>query len=238
MSDFHGPKQSAELQERLSGGFKEGKYIPPEEAQELSEEEQESLKKQMKAVDHFFRDGKVVAQYKIEVQFGKERSTWKPCAGAISLYLSGTKLNGGGDEKLYVCPRKECPGIVPPFKRFVQQAKDGTTTACVPCPECGTMWPENELVGEVLYRLTPNDWATVILKFFVRLDNNADIYVKYHPTDIRAQTMMEMARARGGEAINKARSNRGLHIYPLKNIIKDTGTGAQLYDRILAFIKA
>jgi hypothetical protein len=47
-----------------------------------------------------------------------------------------------------------------------------------------------------------------------------------------------VARNRGGEEIRKARKNRGLHIYPLKNIIKDTGNGAQLYERILAFITA
>ena len=48
--------------------------------------------------------------------------------------------------------------------------------------------------------------------------------------------MMEMARARGGEHIAKARVNRGLHIYPLKNIITDTKNGADLYKRFLAFI--
>lgn len=235
MGDFYGPDESNKhnTEGQVSGTWDE---VPPPE--ELSEEEQEAIKQKMQAVDRFFRDGKVVARYKIEVQFGKGRSTWKPFPGAISLYLSGTKLNGGGDEKLYVCPKPGCPGIVPPFRRFVRQAKDGSTTACVPCPTCGTMWPENDLVGEVLYRLTPQDWATAIMRFFTRLENNADIYVKYHPMDIRAQTMMEMARARGGDEINKARKNRGLHIYPLKNIIKDMGAGAQLYDRILAFIKA
>jgi len=49
---------------------------------------------------------------------------------------------------------------------------------------------------------------------------------------------MEMARSRGGEAVNKARNNRGLHIYPLKNIIKDTSNGADMYKRILSFIKS
>jgi hypothetical protein len=49
---------------------------------------------------------------------------------------------------------------------------------------------------------------------------------------------MEVAKGMGGEALNEARAARGLHIYPLKNIIKDTSAGAQLYDRFLAFIKA
>jgi len=235
MGDFYGPEDS---NKHLENGQVIEDGTASLEPAELSDEEQDAVKKKIAAIDKLLGGKGVVAHYKIEVQFGKGRSTWKPFPGAISLYLSGTKLNGGGDEKLYVCPRQDCPGIIPPFRRFVQQTKDGRAVACVPCPKCGTMWPENDLVGEVFFRLAPPDWATVILRFFTRLENNADIYVKYHPMDIRAQTMMELARARGGEAINKARSNRGLHIYPLKNIIRDTGNGAQLYDRILAFIKA
>jgi hypothetical protein len=204
---------------------------------ELSDDEVQAIKTKIKALDKYFGN-KVVAKYKLDVMFGKERSTWKPCAGAISIYTSGGKLNGGGDEKLYICPRPDCGGVIPPIRRFVKETKEGKAVACVPCPACGVLWPEEELIGEILCRLTPQDWALAILRMFSKLEHNADIYLKYHPTDIRYQTAMEAARAQGGEAINKARENRGMHIYPLKNIIKDTGAGAQLYDRILAFIRA
>lgn len=225
MTEFYGPEQSARLQDRAEVG----------NVEELSKGEREVLREKMLAMDRLFKSKAVVAKHKIEVQFGKERSTWKPFPGMISLFLSGTKLNGGGDDKLYMCPRNDCSGIVPPFKRFVREV-GGKAVAYVPCPTCGVMWPEGELVGEIFYRLMPRDWASVILKFFARVEHDADLYVKYHPTDIRAQTMMELARARGGEAINKARKNRGLYIYPLRNIIKDTSAGADLYGRILTFI--
>lgn len=223
MSEFHGAQQSDELRKRLEAAKLRGEMPEP-----LSDSEQHALTERMRALDKFFAK-RVQARYKIEVQFGKERSTWQPCAGAVSFYLSGTKLHGGGDEKLYLCPRDDCSGIIFPNERL---------GANVMCRACEMMWDENNLVGELLFRLTPQAWATVILRYFTMLEHNADIYVKYHPTDIRYQTQMEMARKRGGEEVVKARKNRGLHIYPLKNIIKDTSNGADLYKRILAFIRA
>lgn len=218
MAEFHGAAESAALQERIEKG----------EAGALSEGEKALLAKKMEALDRFFAD-RIEATYKIELHFGKDRSTWKPFAGAMSLFLSGTKLHGGGDEKLYICPREDCQGIIYPNERL-----GGT----VMCRECEMMWDEKKLVGELLFRLTAKDWAWVIYKWFATLEHRADIYLKYHPTDIRYKATMEAARQMGGEEMNKARMNRGLHIYPLANIIKDTSNGANLYDRIVAFITA
>lgn len=218
MSKFFGPEASRKLQER----------IEEKGAEELNPAEIAAVQAQKEALDKFFAK-RIIAGYKIEVEFGEGRSTWKHFPGVVSLYLSGTKLHGGGDEKLYTCPRDDCKGIIFPGERL---------GASVHCRKCQMMWPETEIVGERLYRLSPNDWATVIHRYFVQLEHNADIYLKYHPTDIRYQTAMELARNRGGEAVNKARNNRGLHIYPLKRIIQDTSNGADLYKRILAFIKS
>jgi hypothetical protein len=128
-----------------------------------------------------------------------------------------------------MCPTPNCKGVIDP------RARMGTK---VLCSKCNQLHNESTLVGELLFRLTPANWAQAILNQFIRLDHDADIYLKYHPTDVRYQTMLEMARAQGGEAIAKARKNRGLHIYPLRNIITDTKNGADLYKRILAFIVA
>jgi hypothetical protein len=147
----------------------------------------------------------------------------------MSIYLSGTKLHGGGDEKLYLCPDERCPGIIYPTERL-----GGT----VMCRACEMMWDENKLVGELFFHLTAQDWAHAIHKMFVRLEHRCDIYLKYHPEDIRHRAMAEVAKSRRGEAINEARAARGLHIYPLQNLIKDTSAGAALYDRFLAFIRA
>lgn len=226
MSDFHGPAASAALYEAHE-----------QQDIELSEAETKAVTEKLAALKKFFGE-KVQAKYKIEVQFGKARSTWKPFHGAMSLYLSGTKLNGGGDEKLYLCPREDCYGIILPIDRVVEETKQGKAIARVPCPSCQVMWAENALVGELFFNLPAKAWAEAVLKMFARLDHNADIYLKYHPDDIRYKASLELARHTGGEELGKARRQRGLHIYPLKNIIKDSGAGAQLYDRFLAFINS
>jgi hypothetical protein len=226
MSDFHGPEASATLYEEHE-----------QQDIELSASETRAVADKLASFSKFFGE-KVSARYKIEVQFGKARSTWKPFHGAMSLYLSGTKLNGGGDEKLYLCPGDGCTGTIMPIERFVEETPSGKAIARVPCPMCQIMWPENALIGELFFNLTAKNWAEAIHKMFVRLDHNADIYLKYHREDIRYLAALEVAKSAGGEEIAKARTNRGLHIYPLKNLIKDTGAGAQLYDRFLAFINA
>ena len=226
MTGFHGPEASAALYESVG-----------QQDIELSESEVKAVTDRMKSLKQFF-DKNVQAKYKIEIQFGKARSSWRPFHGAMSLYLSGTKLNGGGDEKLYLCPRNDCNGIILPIGRVVEETAKGEAIARVPCPSCQIMWSENELVGELLFNMTTQDWATAIHKMFVRLDHNADIYLKYHRDDVRYRAAMELARHAGGEELAKARKRRGLHIYPLKNLIKDTGAGSQLYERILAFINS
>jgi hypothetical protein len=223
MGEFHGAEQSAELREKLEEHRRKG-TVPDA----MSADEEHAVGEQMKAIDAFFAK-RVDATYKIEIQFGKERSMMRPFAGALSLYLSGTKLNGGGDEKLYLCPKEGCKGIIYPKERLGAQ---------VMCRECEMMWPENSLIGELFFRLTAQDWASVLLNYFQRLEHRADIYLKYHPTDIRAQTEAEIAGKKKGELVNKARNSRGLHIYPLRNIIRDTSNGADLYGRFKAFITA
>jgi len=223
MSEFYGPEESRELQERLE---REKRYSV--NTDDLSKEEQQSIKERMAAFDRLIGT-QINARFKIEVQFGKGRSGRKPFPGALSVFLSGEKLHGGGDGKIYLCPRPDCGSVIYPHERIGEKVR---------CRGCDHMWPQQDIIGELFFFLTPPKWAAVIHRMFVKLEHNADIYLKYHPTDIRYQTSMEMSRNRGGEEIAKSRQRRGLHIYPLKNIIKDTSAGAQLYDRFLAFIRA
>ena len=218
MTEFFGPEQSAALAKSISDNLPSN----------LSEVEEKAIRARIVALDRLF-EKRVVAKYKIEIQFGRERSTWKPFPGALSLYESGAKLHGGGDDKLYICPGEVCDGIIFPRERM---------GALVACRKCGTMWDEKKLIGELLFRLAPKNWAKVVLKWMVRLELNTDIYLKFHPQDIRVVTEKEMNRDHGGELLAGSRGSRALSIYPMKNIIKDTKNGADLYDRILNFITA
>ncbi|MFZ1075565.1 MAG: hypothetical protein WAN50_04300 [Minisyncoccia bacterium] len=177
-----------------------------------------------------------VALYKLEVQFGRDHHVdGTPTYGMLTLWESGTKLHGGGDALLYTCPSKHmgrgtCEGVIP-------DSMNGRSI--VVCPHCLTAWKNTELIGQTYYRLPIQKWAEVVHKWFIRLNMNADIRVKYFYEDIRKATAKEQAKDLQGEALERARSQaqRKVRIYPLANILRDVNAGADMYNRILAFLK-
>lgn len=200
---------------------------------QLSPEELEAVHERMKLLDELLKTG-TKAKYKIEILFTRSRSVHKPTPGAISFWESGSKLHGGGDAKLYICPSKslgrgECEAFIP---------DTANSSSFLWCPKCGGRWEGKEVIGERLAVLPLKKWGEVVLYYFTRLENHADIYVKYARDDIRTKTMLEQARQRGGEVLEKVRNNRAKSIYPLKNIVWDTSNGADLLGRFQAFLLA
>lgn len=200
---------------------------------EFSPEEQEAIRFKMKALDELLKDRKH-AKYKIELFFGKARSMTKPTPGIMSFWESGSKLHGGGDAKIYFCPGKmrginECSAVIP---------EAANVSSLHFCPTCRKSWQGKLVIGEVVANWTMRHWANALLYYYTRLDHNADIYLKHAREDIRTVAMIEQARQKGGEFLNRVRSRRALHIYPLNRIIKDTSAGADLSGRIYAFLTA
>lgn len=203
-----------------------------EQAPVLSEEDKHEMQKRMEALDKVLATQKK-AKYKLELFFGKARSTRVAIPGALSFWESGTKLHGGGDTKVYFCPGKQqkkndCEKIIP----FAFNAY-----GFMVCPHCGETWKGGQVIGEVLGRHTMQDWSKLLLKYHMRLDQNCDIYLKHSPDDIRSVAAREQEKTRGGELLAKARK-RALHVYPLKNIITDTLNGSDLLGRFYAFLTA
>lgn len=200
---------------------------------EFSKEEQEAIRMKMAALDALLKTQKH-AKYKIELFFGKARSLHKPTPGIVSFWESGSKLHGGGDAKIYFCPGKmrrvnDCEAVIP------EAANISSLHFCV---KCSRSWKGVDVIGEIVANLTMRDWATVLLRYYVRLDHNADLYLKHAKEDIRTIAMIEQAKERGGEYLARVRNKRALHIYPLNRIIKDTSAGADLYGRFVAFLTA
>jgi hypothetical protein len=79
-------------------------------------------------------------------------------------------------------------------------------------------------------RVTMTNLAAELVALFHQLGSSADIYLKYSKTDVR---YIALERAKGPEV---ARRLKGLAIYPLKNILKDTSNGADLGKRFFAFL--
>ena len=200
------------------------------EIPELSDEEKDNLKKRMEAMDKLLAAQKK-AKYKLELLFGDERSMMKPVPGIISFWESGSQLHGGGDAKVYLCPGKlkkknECEAVIPfEFNAYGHLV----------CPACQTTWKGEDVIGEVIGRHGMKQWAELLYRYFLKFGNNCDIYLKHAPTDIRSMARTEQERQKGGELLVRARK-RALHIYPLRNIIKDTSAGADVLGRLYSFL--
>jgi hypothetical protein len=221
----------------ISKEIKYGEDNPIELAPELTEEELDIIRQKQEALDKLLAE-KGVAKYKIDLNLGRGFSVRKASHGALSFWESGKKFHGGGDTKLYICAGKmkgvnECEGFLP-------DTSQGYGFGF--CPKCKNLWPAAEMAGEVFARLYPQGWATLILRYFVRLEMNADIRIKMlkadrMSSDIRYNAEQEQERQRGGEVLAVARS-RVTRIYTLSSIIKDTAAGADLQARILAFVQS
>lgn len=202
------------------------------EVPEMSEEDQHALRQKMAALDKILEQNHI-AKYKLELFFGKARSMHKPVPGALSFWESGTKLHGGGDVKIYFCPgkrlgRNNCEAVIPfSFNGY----------GFLVCGHCKQVWKGEEVIGEVMGVHTMRQWSQLLFLYFHKLDHNCDIYLKHAPDDIRSAAQREQEKTRGGEVLSKVR-NRALHVYPLKNIIKDTSNGADLLSRFYAFLTA
>lgn len=222
----------------------------PDAAPEMPEELRTLIEQKMRALDQLLAD-KGKAKYKLELFFGKDRSLVKPSIGMLCFFESGRKMHGGGDAKIYLCPGFHKKSYDRGLQRWVDVPKGkGPCEAVIPdsshgyehlfCPRCKTLWSEPEVIGELPLRLTMQNWAEVLTKYYVRLECNADVVIKYSREDIRTKALMEQARQKGGELLQKAREGRlrATSIYPLKNIIKDTAAGADLTRQFYKFLRA
>lgn len=223
MDGFFGPGQQQSLDEARA----DAEYL----SRDLSSEEKAIVERKRQALAELFKIEKVIATHKIEVSFGKDRSTSGHFPGSIVIFRSGSAFDGGGDEPLFPCPNGQCPGFIPPnlVSSMLQIAV---------CPRCRLQWKQSELYEMRLFRLTAQAWARVLSRYFIRLGSDADIYMKTHPLDIRVRTENERSRYRGGATIDAARAKRVRVIYSLHSIYKDLSNGADLEGRLRAFLVA
>jgi hypothetical protein len=200
---------------------------------ELLAEEKEKARKSLAKADELLASAGR-AKYKIELMLRHNRSVWKPTVGVIVIWESGTRLNGEGDTSMYFCPgkllgRNNCEGTIP---------SDSITGAGMVCSECGLLWKESEVKSAIAANLTMRGWAVKLYDLFVRLNFNADLLLRHAKEDVRIATEAEQERQLGGEVLGRVRSQRALQIYQLRNIIKDTSSGADTLSRFYAFLTA
>lgn len=167
----------------------------------------------------------VRAKYKIEVLFGKDRTMQGPNTVVVKLWESGRRLNGGGDDLAFWCLNEAgdqgCGRII--TSNYI---RGGVAY----CPHCKRGINAEKLVDGRVGSWSTKNLSVVLEQLFRELESNADIYLKYHRFDAR---YLAMEKAKGPEV---AKRLKGMHIYPLKNILRDTAHGASLAGRIQAFL--
>ncbi len=186
------------------------------------------------------------ADYKIQIWFKSDRSMHSPIAFTLSFWESGKRMHGGGDEMMFICKRNEDAKDVTPFEVASVSKGKASARGCgslIPgemvlpgglavCPHCGVKHKSTEIGDSIFYRATIDNAAKILETWWRKLDGNADIYAKYSPTDPRTKMMYQNYNH------IVAREKKGLTIYPLKNILKDTSAGASVFSRFKAFITA
>ena len=79
--------------------------------------------------------------------------------------------------------------------------------------------------------------AEMLVQLFFQLDGLVDVFLKFHPSDIRYTKDESDLVTR--KRLETARRKRIPSVYTLKRILEDTQGGrANLKDRFLAFLKA
>jgi hypothetical protein len=186
------------------------------------------------------------AKYKIQIWFRSDRSLHRPMTFSMSFWESGKRLHGGGDELLFICRRHADAPKISPFEMANAAKKKGSDTGCgglisgdsispegiVVCPHCFLQHRTEQIGDSIFYRVQVGQAAKILADWWRKVGSNADIYAKYSPEDPRTVMMSRTYSPR------KARERKGLTIYPLANILKDTLNGASLESRMRAFITA
>lgn len=200
------------------------------------------------------QDQQARARYKLEIHFGPDRSSLhhKLMAALVTIWESGKRLHGGGDEKMYWCGYEDCGKpfstdnfaymhavcpvckrelLLDPYSRQEQIEylhREGQSSAGI-----------EELpivVGEKLMKQTPPAIAKFLAGAWQDLECNADIYLKFHPKDIRIDKKHMDHKVY--DKVEQVRAKRQPLIYPLSRILKDTLAGGDLEAHILAMITA
>lgn len=176
--------------------------------------------------------GERPAKYKIEVIFPPRRKHNEAVACAVTLFKSGKKLHGGGDELIYVCrnERDATIGCGSPLKENpLIGTVDGGVVTVFHCATCNKYVNRELLASTILYKLPVKTIAKNIYNLFRKLDSDADIYLKHMKADIREASLSKGKMEEIPTQVEYA-------IYTLKSILKDTANNSQIVKKIEDFL--
>jgi hypothetical protein len=190
------------------------------------------------------------ASYKIEVAFSWDRTERGPALALITIWESGRRLHGGGDEKMFWCGYQDCGkpvksdammidvGICPSCKRPLFRSMDDKILTVQQAKASRIPYADMEkrpCISEVKFaKLAVPRLADFLEKLWRDLDCDADLYVKF----FRKKLKFEPGDKNAPDIMAKARMSRSYVVYTLKSILKDTSNGAVVRDRFESFLTA
>lgn len=186
------------------------------------------------------------ADYKIQIWFRRNRNLWDLNDYTLQAWESGKRLHGGGDELMRICRR--LPNAPKPLDMDVmgmpnkEIAAQGGCGRFIPgglvafgrvaCPHCQMQHKAEHIATSMFYRTSMTRAAQIIEEWWHRLDGRASLYAKYHPADPRSAAMQTE------HGYRMAMEKKGLTVYTLQSIIKDTSTGRSIESAFRAFLTA
>jgi len=181
----------------------------------------------------------LLARYKIQINFGTGRTLRGPNTGVMTFWMNGSRLHGGGDELVHICKEVDHGSEQEEF--VVGKPRDGAGCGSIIepsfvragvafCSNCQRMIAAHRLTQQIYFRSASRDIAAELVKRFRQFHNSSDIVLKYAEDDIRYMTVVRLL------GVDQARKSRGMLVYPLAKIIRDTSTGASLENRFFAML--
>ena len=164
------------------------------------------------------------AKYKIEVAYMEARKLKESSACSVTVWESGRRFHGGGDQSMFWCinaknPEEGCGGLIPD-----NMVKNGVAL----CPHCKRSVNQQLLPVTRVGIFSPQNLAKEIHKIFRHLGSDADVYLKFHKSDMEARARL---KSDGG-------AKKELAIYTVSRLIQDSLSGSDLVKRIETFLTA
>lgn len=178
------------------------------------------------------------SRFLLDIAFTEKRSMHAPFGGIVLAFTNGGFAHGGGDELVYFCPKpvergtqtKTCAAPIPP--NFIK----GKVAVC---PECRGVSKDVELCGQTYAKLTMQNWAPLVTKFYRRLGGNADLRIAVFNNDLRNNAFAaQQGSDRAANSMLDLRHERHWVRYSLDALIRDTSSGRSLESCIEAFLRA
>lgn len=159
-----------------------------------------------------------------------------PTPGTIEVWKHGGREHVGSEveQKLYFCPGKilkksDCEAIMPDV---------GNSSLRHVCTRCGGTWKGHEVIGELGGRLTRQNWAIALRNVVERLNREVELEGVVFAKGIREANLAEQLRDRGGEVLRSQIEKRKTVRYRFPNLMRDLNAGADLGQRMLAFLNS